>query len=94
MQDARDGIYTISGSRGSVFYGGTDPVTDVHYKALAVREDGTEFDSIVCEDASGHTKGASDFYIDTTPMKGDLIVAPEGYFFSAFTLTAGSVAAT
>lgn len=94
MQDTRDGIYTISGSRGSVFYGGTDPVTGVRYKALAIREEGTDFASLVCKDASGHTKDVSDFYIDTTPMKGDLIVAPEGYFFSAFTLTAGSVAAT
>lgn len=95
LQEQRDSTRLISGSNGTKIFGGTTARTGLNYKALLIREDATAFTTLVCTSSSGASaKGSSDFIVDATYLKGDMLVAPDGYFFSAFTLSSGSVSAT
>jgi hypothetical protein len=78
---------------GSKVYGGTDEHTGLSYAVLVIREDATDFTSLVCTDGVT-AKGKGDFYVGgATSIKGDQLVAPLGYRFTSFELSAGSVAA-
>jgi hypothetical protein len=96
LSDTAAYLEIISGSRGTKVYGSSGAVaqTGLDVKSISIREDATVFSTLVCYDGTT-TLGFSDFYIGTTTtLKGDLLKAPPGYRFTAFTITAGSIQTT
>jgi hypothetical protein len=96
LSDTAAYLEIISGSRGTKIYGSSGAVarTGLDVKSISIREDGTTFSALVCTDGATPL-GFSDFYVGTTgTLRGDLLKAPPGYRFTAFTITAGSIQAT
>lgn len=87
-----DSLSIMSGINGSRVYGGTSLYSNVDIRAISVREDGTEFTSIVAESSGFPDLDASDFILGgATLQKGDLLVCPRGYRFTSFELSSGSI---
>lgn len=94
LSDTAAYLEIISGSRGTKVYGGLTARTGLDVKSISIREDGTVFSTLTCTDGTT-VLGFSDLYIGTTgTLKGDLLKAPPGYRFTAFTMTAGSILTT
>jgi hypothetical protein len=95
LQRTADYLEIMSGRRGTVIYDGTASYTGLTYQSISIREDATAFTSLVCTDGTT-TYGASHFYVGTGAacLRGDLLVAPEGFTFRSFQLSAGSIQCT
>ena len=77
-------------------YGGTAAHTGLRLRTILVRAEGCVFASLVASDDQGNTLSLSDFYKGTpAPVAagGDYLRVPPNYYFTAFTLTSGSVCA-
>lgn len=94
LANVADSLELLSGKNGTKVYGGTSAYTDLDLRSISVREDSTAFTSLTCV-GGGAALGAAEFILGgATLLKGDLLVAPHGYRFTAFQLSAGSVSAT
>jgi hypothetical protein len=93
----RDGVESqrvMSGRYGSRTIGNTDSLENLEVVSISIREDATDFATLVCTDGV-QTLGAAFFLGGAAATKaGDLYTAPIGYLFREIELSAGSIQVT
>jgi hypothetical protein len=84
----------MSGRYGSRTIGNTDSLENLEVVSISIREDATDFATLVCTDGV-QTLGAAFFLGGAAATKaGDLYTAPIGYLFREIELSAGSIQVT
>jgi hypothetical protein len=92
LEVLNDTLRRMSGSQKTAIYKGVGVYTGLSYQSISIREDATAFTTLVCSTPGAADLLFADFYFGTTAtLKGDLLSAPQGWRFSAFTLSAGSI---
>ena len=84
----------IMGSYPARTLGSTDHLINLDVRSISIREDETEFTTLVCTD--GVTTLGADFFLGgaAATKATDMYRAPEGFRFKEIELTTGSVQIT
>ena len=94
LLDMEKSLKIISGRNGARVIGGTALLSNLQVNSITIREDATAFTTLTCTD--GVTTLGDTFFLGGASgfLKGDLLTALPGYWFTDIKPSAGSIGVT